>query len=580
MRTVLSYLKPYSGLMIFAWLLTLVELAVELTHPLFMAKIIDEGIVQQDMSAVYKWGAIMLGTSLLAFVAGIANSFASAHVGQNFGYDLREKMLDKIQSFSFSNYSRYAPSSLITRMTNDVTQTQSAVFMSLRIMLRAPLMVLFGTIMALAVHAKLTIVLLITVPAMLLFLSKMMKTSSSLFKSVQSRLDGVNTVIQENLTAIRLIKAFLRSKYEKSRFHRANDQLMTQTIRVFRIVEATTPILLVVMNLSLIVILWFGFVEFTSGTATAGEIVAVINYATRIISSLSVFTFILMAFSRGRASSQRIGEILEESEEQSDQRLKGVPFEPEDGKIAFEDVSFSFANSPAPVLDHVSINIAPGKMAAVLGATGSGKSTLFYLIPRLYEPDQGRIVIDGQDISTVQSASLREQIGFVPQEAHLFTGTIRENIAWGRADASMDEMVEAARRAQIHETIEGLPNGYDTVIGQKGVNLSGGQKQRLSIARALIRKPLILLLDDSTSALDATTEKHLLSALRKEPCTTVIITQKISTALQADQIILLEEGRVEAAGTHEELERTNELYRKIIHSQYGKGGVPHVKTSR
>ncbi|GLY12277.1 ABC transporter ATP-binding protein [Bacillus badius] len=580
MKRVLSYLKPYRGYMAFAWLLMLVELAVELTHPLFMAKIIDEGIVKQDMGAVYKWGAFMLGTSLLAFASGIINSFAAAHVGQNFGFDLREKMMEKVQSFSFANYSRFAASSLITRLTNDVTQLQNAVFMSLRIMLRAPLMVIFGTVMAFLIHAKLTVILLVTIPPMLIFLFMMMKRSASLFRSVQQRLDRVNNVIQENLTGMRIIKAFLRWKHEVSRFQEAGEKLMSQTIRVLRAVEATTPVLLLVMNASLIAILWFGFAEFANGTATEGQIVAVINYATRIISSLSMFTFILMAFSRGRASSQRIGELLEQPEEEADQRLKGTPFQPQEGSIEFEEVGFSFPGSSAPVLDGITFSVQPGKTAAILGATGSGKSTLFYLIPRLYELDAGKILIDGQDIRTLQPASLREQIGFVPQESHLFTGTIRENISWGKEDASMEEVIEAARRAQIHETVESLPKKYDTMIGQKGVNLSGGQKQRLSIARALIRKPLILLLDDSTSALDVQTEARLLSEIRKESCTTVIITQKISTAMQADQIILLEDGKVTASGSHEELVAGSEFYRRILASQYGKEGMSYVKVSR
>ncbi|HZG71025.1 MAG TPA: ABC transporter ATP-binding protein [Chondromyces sp.] len=580
MRLVLSYLKPYKYFMLFAWMLMLVELAVELTHPIFMAKIIDEGIIQQNMEAVYLWGGIMLGTSLLAFIAGITNSFVAAHVGQNFGFDLREKMIDKVQSFSFASYSRFASSSLITRMTNDVTQLQNAVFMSLRIMLRAPLMVIVGTFMALLVQAKLTLTLVITVPIMVLFLLRMMKKSSNLFGLVQKRLDGVNNVMQENLAGIRVIKAFLRSEFEENRFQQANEELMTKTVRVLRTVETITPILLLVMNSSLMVILWFGFAEFKAGTATPGEIVAVINYATRIISSLSIFTFILMAFSRGKASGQRIGELLEEPEEQTDQRWKGTPFSPQKGKVEFDHVSFSFPGSETEVLKDVSLTIRPGETTAILGATGSGKSTLFYLIPRLYEPSKGMIRIDGQEIHRIQPASLRERIGFVPQEAHLFTGTIHENIAWGKEDASIEEIREAARRAQILETIEDLPNQLNTVIGQKGVNLSGGQKQRLSIARALIRKPLILLLDDSTSALDVKTEAQLLSALREETCTTIIITQKISTALQADQIILLDDGHVIAAGSHHELIKKNEMYRKIYASQYGKGGVPYAKASR
>ncbi|WP_338753006.1 ABC transporter ATP-binding protein [Bacillus sp. FJAT-52991] len=580
MRSVFSYLKPYKYLMGIAWLLMLVELAVELTHPLFMAKIIDEGIVKGDLAVVYKWGAVMLLTSLLAFASGIINSFVAAHVGQNFGFDLRGKMIDKVQSFSFASYNRFASSSLITRMTTDVTLLQNAVFMSLRIMLRAPLMILFGTVMALVVHVKLTLILLVTIPLMVAFLLKMMKQSSSLFRSVQQRLDQVNNVMQENLAGIRLIKAFLRWKHESARFKQASERLMEQTIRVVRIVETTTPVLLFVMNSSLLFILWFGFVEFQAGTATAGEIVAVINYATRIISSLSIFTFIIMVFSRGKASAERIGELLEEPEEQADQRLKGTPFAAKGGKIEFDHVSFSFPGSEEPVLKDLSFSIQPGETTAILGATGSGKSTLFYLIPRLYEPDQGTIWIDGQELRDVQPASLREQIGFVPQEAHLFTGTIRENIAWGKEDATIDEMIEAAKKAQIYEMIAELPDGFETVIGQKGVNLSGGQKQRLSVARALIRKPLILLLDDSTSALDLKTEVEMLAALKEETCTTLIITQKISTAQKATQIILLEDGGILAAGTHEQLMKTNELYQKLIASQYGEEGLFYAKAHR
>lgn len=580
MRSVFSYLKPYKYLMGLAWLLMLVELAVELTHPLFMAKIIDEGIVKGDLTAVYKWGAVMLATTLLAFVSGIINSFVAAHVGQNFGFDLRGKMIEKVQSFSFASYNRFASSSLITRMTTDVTLLQNAVFMSLRIMLRAPLMILFGTVMALLVHVKLTLILLVTVPLMIVFLLRRVKQIAPLFRSVQQRLDQVNNVMQENLAGIRLIKAFFRWRHESMRFKEASEQLMEQTIRVVRMVETTMPILLFVMNGSLLFILWFGFAEFQAGTATAGEIVAVINYATRIIASLSIFTFIMMIFSRGKASAERIGELLEEPEEQADQRLKGMPFQATGGTIEFDHVSFSFPGSEERVLKDLSFTVQPGKTTAILGATGSGKSTLFYLIPKLYELDHGTIRIDGQDIQEVQSASLREQIGFVPQEAHLFTGTIRENIAWGKEDATIDEMIDAAKKAQIYETIAELPDGFDTIIGQKGVNLSGGQKQRLSVARALIRKPLILLLDDSTSALDLKTEANMLAALKQETCTTLIITQKVATAQRANQIILLEDGRVLAIGTHEKLMKTSDLYQQLIASQSGEEELAYVKASQ
>ncbi|MBM7650209.1 ATP-binding cassette subfamily B protein [Bacillus ectoiniformans] len=580
MKQVLSYLHPYKYYMAIAWLLMLVELVVELAHPLFMAKIIDEGIVQRDLGAIYIWGGIMLGSSILAFAAGVTNSFFAAHVGQNYGFDIRAKLIEKVQSLSFASSSWFAPSSLITRMTNDVTQLQNAIFMSLRIMLRAPLLVIFGIVMAFVVHMKLAAVLLVTTPLMLFFLKWMMRKSSSLFRVIQKRLDRVNNVMQENLSGIRLIKAFLRSKHESDRFKQANEQLMEGTIRVLRMLETTTPVLLLVMNTSLIAILWFGLAEFQAGTATPGEIVAVINYATRIISALTIFTFIITFFARGKASAERIAEVMSYVEEKPDDRHEGLQLSSPKGKIELKHVSFSYPESKQPVLADVSLTVQAGETAAILGATGSGKSTLFYLIPRLFEPDTGTVLIDGHDLREVQPMSLRRNMGFVPQEAHLFTGTIKENIAWGKEEATEAEMVEAAMKAQIHETIMQLPDQYDTLIGQKGVNLSGGQKQRISIARALIRKPSILLLDDSTSALDAKTEAHLLSALKEEGSTIFMITQKISTAMQADRIFILADGRIEASGSHTELMESSQLYLKMIRSQFGEEGIRYAETGR
>lgn len=571
MNHVWVLLKPYRLRMAAAWGLMLLELAVELVLPVLMAKMIDDGIAAGEMNAILFWGSIMVGLSLFSFSAGITNSFIAARIGQNYGFDIRKKLIEKVQFFSFGQYGYFDTSTLITRMTNDVTQLQNAVFMGLRIMLRAPLMILFGTMMALFVHFKLASVLIITVPVMTIFMLFMMRKGAGMFQRVQLKLDRVNSVMRENLTGIRLIRAFVRSGHETARFERAGKALMENTIGVIRTFESIVPILMLVMNGGLLFILWFGFAELQSGTATTGEIVAVINYAARIIISLSILTFITLAFARGRASAARINEVLMVKEEQHPAVTETYPAE---GDLSLEEITFTYPGGKTPVLHLLSMNIKSGSMAAVLGETGSGKSALLSLIPRLYEPEKGRVAIGGRDISRMDVGLLRRHIGFVPQESHLFTGSIIDNIRWGKKNATDEEVMEAAQKAQIHETIVSLPDGYHTVIGQKGVTLSGGQKQRLSIARALVRQPDILLLDDSTSALDVKTEAALIEAITAQPCTVVIVTQKISTAEQADCIFIMEDGRIAASGTHRELARENGLYRRLLESQ-GRGGGIH-----
>ncbi|OAH53243.1 ABC transporter ATP-binding protein [Domibacillus aminovorans] len=574
MSRVLSLLKPYRLSMAAAWGLMLLELAVELVMPILIAKMIDDGIIAGNLDMVIRWGVIMIGLSLFSFAAGITNSFIAARIGQNYGFDIRKKLFEKVQSFSFAQYGHFDTSTLITRMTNDVTQLQNAVFMSLRIMLRAPLMIVFGTAMALYVHFGLSLVLVIAVPVMLVFMMFMMRRGASMFERVQKRLDKVNSVMRENLTGIRLIKAFVRSDHEKSRFQKSSKALMDETIRVIRTFESIVPLLLLVMNGALLLILWLGFVEMQNGTVTTGEIVAIINYAARIIISLSIFTFITIAFARGKASAGRIDEVLNVEQEKLNWVTETYP---KDGDLTLKNVLFTYPGGTAPVLKDLSMTVKRGEMAAILGGTGSGKSALLSLIPRLYEPDSGIISIGGCDISQMKMDSLRREIGFVPQESHLFTGSIFDNIRWGKKNATEKEIVEAARKAQIHETVAALPDGYHTMIGQKGVTLSGGQKQRLSIARALIRKPDILLLDDSTSALDVKTEVALIDAITEEKCTIIIVTQKISTAEQADRIFMIEDGQVAMSGTHKELSSQNGLYKRLMESQGRKENI-HEQT--
>ncbi|WP_026695072.1 ABC transporter ATP-binding protein [Peribacillus kribbensis] len=577
MRTMFKFLKPYRASAAVALFFMLVELAVELWQPLIISKIIDHGIVEKDPPVILKWGAVMIGISLFAFLGGIVNSFYAAHVSQSFAYDVRKKLYSKIQSFSFANFNKFPASSLITRMTNDVTQLQNTVFMGLRIMMRAPLLIVGATAMAFTVNYKLAFVLAAVIPFLILFLAWIMQKGGALFRTVQERLDNVNSVMRENLIGIRLIKAYLRKDYEGSRFGEANDSLKSRTVYVLRMMETVNPSLLFVMNISLMVILWLGSELLPVHGARVGEVVAIVNYTARVTAAFSPLSFIIAAFSRARASSRRISDVLETENEMKDAGPEGD--KRISGEVEFHEVSFQYPGSEALILKDVSFFYPAGSTVCIMGATGSGKSSLFQLIPRLYDATGGSILIDGQDLRTYKIKTLRKQIGYVPQEALLFTGTIKENIAWGKEDASMEEIVKAAKAAQIHETILKLPKQYDTMLGQKGVNLSGGQKQRLSIARALVRRPRILMLDDSTSALDLKTEAALLHAIKEYQCTIFIITQKISTALEADTILLLEEGRLLERGSHTELLKESQLYQQIFQSQFGKEELQHAQRS-
>jgi ATP-binding cassette, subfamily B, multidrug efflux pump len=576
-KKIFPFFKPYRTAVTVALGLMLTELVVELLNPLLIAKIIDDGILENDTNVIVTWGGVMVGLSLLAFISGIINSFYSSHVSQSLGYDVRQALFQKIQSFSFSNFNIFPTSSLITRLTNDVIQVQNAVFMGLRIMLRAPLLVIGGTIMALLVNWKVALSIVAAIPILLVLLITAMKKGGKLFQAVQEKLDTVNSVMQENLAGMRLIKAFLRMHYEMKRFTKANRDLRERTIAGLRLMEMIMPLLLLVMNASLIAVLWLGVVEVQQGNVQVGAVVAIINYTLRITAAFSMLSFIMMVYTRASTSAGRIVEVLEAEIDLVESSNVDSPKKIADGKIVFENVSFYYPHTNSPVLRELSFTVHGGETAAILGATGSGKTSLFQLIPRLYDTDKGSVQIDNNSVKEMKLDYLRKQIGFVPQEALLFTGSVQENISWGKEDASLEEVIEAAKAAQIHETIMKFPKQYETKIGQKGVNLSGGQKQRLSIARALVRKPKLLLLDDSTSALDLKTEAKLLKALQGYHCTTLIITQKISTAMEADKILLLEDGELLAQGSHQELLKKSALYQKIYESQFGKGRGNHVQ---
>ncbi len=652
MSLMFSFLKKYRVAAILALVMMLIELALELVQPYLISKIIDDGISRQYMPAVLLWGGILTAGTIVAFGAGILSSFYASYASQGLGYDLREALYKKVQSFSYSLFGQFATSSLITRLTNDVTILQDMLFMGLRFMLRMPLLVIGSSIMALIVNVKLGLLLVVGVPILLLFVLAIMKRAAALFERVQRRLDTVNNVMQENLTGMRLIRVFVRKHHERRRFEQHSSELMNDTVSALRLTETTMPFILFIMNASIIAVLWFGHRDILTGSASVGEVVAVINYSMRTMGALSAFSMIVASFSRARASAGRMDEVLSAEEaqdrviehtESANQTQVSVPsndvetvfkssqqsqktdsaqtnaispaiqahaeltksspvipyavsqsaaplrdsYERSDiailsgvgqaSEVELDAIHFRYPDTDRPILSDISFVAPAGRMTAIMGATGSGKSSLIQLMLRLYDPVAGTIRIDGQDIRQVEEHELRSHIGYVPQEIVLFTGTIRENIAWGNEHATLDEIQEAARIAQIHDTIVNLPAGYETRLGQRGVNLSGGQKQRLSIARALVRKPSILLLDDSTSALDVRTEAMLLEELGRLSCTTVLITQKISSTIRADKVLLLQDGRLIAEGDHEQLLQDSELYRRIYASQFGEEELQHVE---
>ncbi|PWU67913.1 ABC transporter ATP-binding protein [Gracilibacillus dipsosauri] len=568
MKKVFQYAMLYKTAMFIALALMIVELIVELVQPMIMSKIIDDGIIAGDMETIYFYGAILLFMTLAAFIAGISSSFFAAKVSQGVGYDLRKDMFHQLQMFSAMKIEQFQTSTLLTRLTNDVTQIQGLLFAFMRIMLRAPLFIIFGIVMSFTINPSLAFILLSTIPVLFIIMIFLMVKGMNLFRMVQEKIDQVNNIIRENLLAIKLVKAFHRIGFEKKRFSKVNHSLKEQNKKALWVMEMVMPIVMLIMNIAMIVLLWFGAVQLESGSAQAGEVVAIINYATRMLASFGVFSFLLMNLSRGRASAIRINEILNTATDDavSTTSVKGLV----KGGVCFEKVSFQYPKSDQLTLHSISFEVESGQKIGILGETGSGKTTLLHLIPYLYQATSGMIKIDHVPIEKWGN-KVRHDITLVPQEGFLFSGTIRENISWGNDHLTAYEIEKVVKEAQLHTFIETLPEKYETLIGQRGVNLSGGQKQRLSIARALADNPSILLLDDSTSALDAATEHLVLEAIRERQCTTFIVSQKISSVIDADQIIILDKGKIKGIGSHEKLMQKLPLYQKMWRSQKKEG---------
>nr|WP_251132075.1 MULTISPECIES: ABC transporter ATP-binding protein [unclassified Exiguobacterium] len=539
----------------------------DLYLPTLMADIIDKGVVVGDTGYIWKIGAVMLGITALGATAAIAASYYSSKAAMGLGRDIRRKVFNHVERFSLQEFDQVGTASLITRTTNDITQVQQVVIMMLRMVVSAPIMFIGGLIMAVSKDAKLSLVIVAAMPVLVVSILLILWKGVPLFGQVQKRLDRLNLVLRENLTGIRVIRAFNREKEEKVRLTQANADLTDVSIKVNKIMAFLMPTMMLVMNLTVVGVIWFGGIRINNGGMQIGDLMAFIQYVMQIMFALVMASVMFVMIPRAAVSAKRINEVLEMTPTMVDEGSASADREP--GTLVFDHVTFSYPGAEAPVLSDISFKARPGEITAVIGGTGAGKSTLVNLIPRFYDVTSGSIQVNGVDSRDVPQEELRSKIGFVPQKALLFTGSIADNIRFGKQDASLEEIEHAARVAQATDFIERMPDRYDSVIEQGGSNVSGGQKQRLSIARALVRKPDLYVFDDSFSALDFKTDATLRKALKEETrqATVLIVAQRVSTVMDADQIIVLEEGRVAGIGTHDELYATNDVYQEIVKSQ-------------
>jgi len=575
LRRVLRYLSPYKKEAVIATILLGFVVVVDLSIPRLVQVIIDDGVAQGDMSIIVRTSLLMIGASILSAALSIANTYYSVKASRSFEADLREALFKKIQTFSFGNLDDLNTGQLLTRLTSDLNMTQMVVTMGLRMFTRAPLMFLGSFGIMFATNPNLAMVILSLLPVTLVLVTLFIRIVRPLFTKVQERLDFLNQVLQENLSGIRVVKAFVRSNHENSRFEEANTELYNISLKMTQYISIFFPIVMTLMNLGTVAIIYYGGLQVFAGTTSVGQIMAFTNYLFATMFPVLMISMMAAHLSGASASATRIMEVLDAVPEILD-NPEALTLDEIEGRVAFENVTFSYRDDGGdPVLTEISFTAEPGEKVALLGQTGSGKSSLINLIPRFYDPSGGRVTVDGVDVRDFKMDSLRSHMGISLQEAVLFSGTIRDNIRYGNPDASDEEVVEAAKTAQAHEFITAFPEGYDTMVGQRGVNLSGGQKQRVAIARALLVKPKILILDDSTSAVDVETEAEIENALESlmDDTTSFIVAQRISTVLKADKILVLDNGRIAAEGRHEELMDTSPLYQEIYESQLGDGGA-------
>ncbi|AIE58698.1 ABC transporter ATP-binding protein [Bacillus methanolicus] len=569
MLKLFRYLKAYRVQVFLAIFLVFLQTLSELYLPNLMSDIVDKGVVNGDIPYIWKIGGFMLLVAAGGTICSIVASFFTAKSATGFGKTIRSKVFTHVETFSQEEFDKIGTSSLITRTTNDIFQVQQVLTIMLRMMVMAPLMCIGGIIMALSRDVKLSWVFVVSIPILLLVIIFVQSKAIPLFQMMQKKLDNLNRVMRENLTGIRVIRAFSRIDFEKKRFDHANLDVANTAIRVNKIVAVMMPAMMLILNFSTIAIVWFGGIRINDGDMQVGDLMAFIQYAMQIMFSFIMMSVMFIMIPRASVSAVRINEVLEIKTKIVDPEVSSKSDDTFHGVIEFQDVSFRYANAENPVLSNISFKAEPGEVTAIIGGTGSGKSTLLSLIPRFYDVSSGRILIDGIDVKEMNQQELRKKIGYVPQKAVLFTGTIAENIRFGKEDASDEEVEHAARIAQAASFISEMKDGFQSMISQGGTNLSGGQKQRLSIARALVRKPVIYLFDDSFSALDFKTDAALRKALKGETkdATVLIVAQRVSTVMDADQIIVLEEGKIAGIGTHHELLKSCDVYREIVSSQ-------------
>lgn len=577
MKVLFRFLKPYTALFALVVLFVFGESMAELYLPNLMASIVDEGVVFGDTDHIWRVGGIMLLVAALGTGGAVMATFVSARVANAFGRDVRQRIFSKVTSFSLHEFDELGTSTLITRTTNDVTQVQRVLNVGMRMFISAPLMAIGGIVMARATDVALSKVVIVVIPILGVLIAIIASKSMPLFRALQQKVDTLNRVVRERLTGVRVVRAFNRTGHEQRRFTEANRDLTDTGIRVFRLMAAMMPLMMLMLNLTTVAIMWFGGLRVDAGQMQVGNLMAFIQYIMLIMFSLVMMSMIFVMLPRAVVSANRINEVLQVEPEivdapeaqPTDASAAASQAAVATGTVEFRRVTFRYPGAEQPALSDISFTARPGETTAIIGGTGSGKSTLIKLMTRFYDVSEGSVLVDGVDVRELTQEALRSKMGLVPQRAVLFSGTVAENIRYGKGDASDEEVRRAAETAQALDFIEALDDGFDAVVAQGGANLSGGQRQRLTIARALVRKPDMYIFDDSFSALDFRTDARLRAALKSETgaASVFIVGQRVSSIMDADQIIVLDEGRIAGIGTHEELLKTSDVYAEIVASQ-------------
>lgn len=570
MERYMKYIRPYAAAFILAPLCMLTEVFGEIMLPKLMSMIVNRGVAQRDMSYIVGVGAVMVVFAMLMALGGVGGAYFSAKASICFTSDLRQDLFARVQNFSFKNIDQYSTGSLVTRLTNDIQQVQNVTMMGLRMMFRAPGMLIGALIMAFLMNTRLAMVILIVIPFLTLAIFLILKTAFPRFTVMQKKLDRLNSGIQESLTNVRVIKSFVREDFEEEKFRGMNQDLKESSLNAMKIVIMTMPVMTLAMNITTLAVVWYGGNIIIAGNMQVGDLTAFTTYIVQILMSLMMVSMVFLQSSRAMASVKRINEVMDTEIDLTDENASRKDLTVEKGKVEFRDVAFSYHREAGEkVLEHISFTALPGQTVGIIGATGSGKTSLVQLIPRLYDVTEGQVLVDGVDVRDYSLKNLREGVGMVLQKNVLFSGTIQENLKWGDEEADEEVLRQAAESAQAHGFIMSFSEGYQKDLGQGGVNVSGGQKQRLCIARALLKKPKILILDDSTSAVDTATEARIREcfATTLKDTTKIIIAQRIGSVEGADLILVLDEGKIIGAGSHEELMAHCKAYQEIYYSQ-------------